>query len=133
MAPSVLAALIVILAVADGLIHLALDVFVFQFNFSRGPLPILFLLNCLGYLTLAGVFLATRNGPIARRRWLDVVLIVFALATLVGWFVVTGGRGNPFNLGYTSKVVEVVLIVLALLHWRSLAATPTTVGVLQRE
>ena len=126
MSPSLLNAVIPALAVIDGLIHFALVVFVFRFDFSRGQLPVLFLLNGIGYLVLAGAFLASRASPLARRRLVDAALAIFALATLVGWFWFTQGRGNPFNLGYTSKTVEVVLIVLVALHLRSLAGTPTT-------
>jgi len=68
----------------------------------------------------------------ARRRLLDAALAAFALVSIVGWFYFTGGRGNPFNLGYTSKVVEVILLVVLALHLRSLADTPSTTTTARR-
>jgi hypothetical protein len=126
MSPALLEAAIVLLALADGLIHLTLVTVIFRFDFSRGgPLPYLFLLNFICYVALAGLFWASRNGPVARRRLVDLVIAGFALVTFVAWWYFTGGRGNPMNLGYTSKVIEVLLFGAALYHWRSLGAART--------
>lgn len=84
------------------------------------PLPLdqMLLLNGVGYLVLLLVFWL---GPsiLGRRRWLiDVLLMVYALATIFVWYYV--GMPNPMNLGYVSKAIEVVLIVALLLHLRVL-------------
>ncbi len=121
MTAAALEALIALLMFADGLIHLALDIVVFSFDFSRGgPLPYLFLLNFFAYMGLAALFLVSRRALAARRRVIDLVIAAFALVTFVAWWYFTGGRGNPMNLGYTSKTIEVVLFVLVLVHWRSI-------------
>ena len=127
MTPAVFEGLIAILVLADGLIHLALDIVVLSFDFSRGgPLPYLFLLNFFAYMSLAALFLVSRRAPAGRRRVVDLVIAAFALVTFVAWWYFTGGRGNPLNLGYTSKTIEAVLFVLVLVHWRSLNRVVST-------
>ena len=119
---------VVILAVADGLLHLALEFVLFRGNVfgplpfpSPFPLPInrLFALNFVGYLVLAVAFWYAPRflGP---RRWLvDVVLIVYAVLSIVGW--VQTGMPNPQGLGYLAKALEVALIVALAVHaWRVL-------------
>ena len=117
---------IVILAIADGLLHLALDFVLFRGNLfgalpfpSPFPLPLnrLFVLNFVGYLVLAVAFWYAPRflGP---RRWLvDVVLMVYSVLSVVGWFQV--GMPNPRGLGYLSKALEAALIVALAVHaWR---------------
>jgi len=114
-------ALIVLLALADGVLHGSLDILLFHGDFSRGgPLPILFLLNLVGFVVLAALFVVSRNAPVARRRLVDIAIAVFAVLTFAGWIFFTRGRANPMNLGYTARVIEVVLVVLVLVHLRSL-------------
>ncbi len=109
---------IIILAIADGILHLALNFALFRGNFfgplpfpSPFPLPLnqLFSLNFVGYVVLALAFwYGTRVlGP---RRWLvDVVLLAYAVLSIVGWVQI--GMPNPQGLGYLSKALEVLLIV----------------------
>ncbi len=117
---------IVILAIADGLLHLALDFVLFRGNLfgalpfpSPFPLPLnlLFFLNLVGYVVLAAAFwFAPRFlGP---RRWrVDVVLIVYTMLSILGWVQI--GMPNPQGLGYLSKALEVGLIVALAVHaWR---------------
>jgi hypothetical protein len=119
---------VVILAIADGLLHLALDFVLFRGNVfgrlpfsSPFPLPLnqLFFLNLIGFVVLAAAFwFAPRFlGP---RRWLvDVVLIVYAMLSILGWVQI--GKPNPQGLGYLSKALEVGLIVALAVHaWRIL-------------
>jgi hypothetical protein len=117
---------IIILATADGLLHLALDFVLFRGNLfgalpfpSPFPLPLnrLFVLNFVGYVVLAAAFWYAPRflGP---RRWLvDVVLMVYSVLSVVGWFQV--GMPNPRGLGYLSKALEAALIVaLTVDGWR---------------
>ena len=117
--------LIVILAVADGVLHLALNFVLFGGNLF-GPLPFpspfplpfnqLFTLNFIGYLVLA---LGFWFGPrlLGRRFWLlDVVLIVYAALSIIGWVQI--GMPNPSGLGFLSKAFEVVLIGALIVHMR---------------
>src|SRR4051794_27915760 len=110
--------LIVILALADGILHFALNWVLFRGNvLGRLPFPSpwplamnhLFVLNLVGYVVLAVAFWF---GPrlLGNRRWvLDVALIVFTLLSIGGWLQI--GRPNPNGLGYIAKALEVVLIV----------------------
>ncbi len=133
---AVLRAIIAVLALADGTLHLLLDFVLFRGNFfgspfpagprpgtppgrtgpppTRGlpiPLPLneLFLLNFIGAVILVLVFWFSRRW-LAERRWIvDVVMIIYAATTFVAW--VLFGRPNPMGLGYLSKGIELVLIV----------------------
>ncbi len=83
-------------------------------SFIPIPLPILFLLNFIGYIVLVTALYL----PVLRRyqrivRWL---LIVFAAVTIIAWFLVTGG--SPNLLAYIDKPIEVALIVLLLIEDR---------------
>ena len=117
---------VIILAIADGLLHLLLDFMFFGSNLfaalpfpSPFPLPLnrLFALNFVGYLVLAVAFWYAPRflGP---RRWLvDVVLMVYSVLSVIGWVQV--GMPNPRGLGYISKALEAALIVaLAVDAWR---------------
>ena len=119
---------VIILAIADGLLHLLLDFMFFGSNLfgalpfpSPFPLPLnrLFALNFVGYLVLAGAFWYAPRflGP---KRWgVDVVLTVYTVLSIVGW--VQSGRPNPHGLGYLAKALEVALIVALAVHaWRVL-------------
>jgi hypothetical protein len=88
------------------------------------PLPILFLLNGIGYLVLVSALYLPqlhRYQPIV--RWL---LIIFAAVTIIMYFAIAGFRFNP--VGYLAKVVEVALIVLLLIEGRQLARSATSSG-----
>src|SRR4051794_20505463 len=98
----VLRVIIVLLALADGILHLMLDYVLFRGNFlgplsfpSPFPLPMnqLFVLNLVGYVVLAVVFWF---GPrlLGERHWLiDVVLIGFSALTIIAWLQI--GSPNP--------------------------------------
>jgi Na+-translocating ferredoxin:NAD+ oxidoreductase RnfA subunit len=118
---------IVALAVADGLIHLALVVAFSRTinlaNFQQSR----FVLNFLAYVLLAGAFLVVRRRSLNARRVVDALLALLTLATLVAWLL-NGRFPNPSGLGYTSKLIEIVLIVAVALHAASLGrkASPAT-------
>jgi hypothetical protein len=117
---------IVVLALADGILHLALNQVLFRGNFF-GPLPfqtpwvlpmnILFVLNFVGYAALAAVFWYAPRYMGARRWLLDAVIIVYALLSIAAWIQLRSP--NPQGLGYLSKTLEVALIVALAVHgWR---------------
>ncbi len=133
---AVLRAIIAVLALADGTLHLLLDFVLFRGNFFGSPFPAgprpgappgrtgppparglsiplqlneLLLLNFIGAVILVLVFWFSRRW-LAERRWIvDVVMIIYAATTFVAW--VLFGRPNPMDLGYLSKGIELVLIV----------------------
>ena len=105
----------VVLAVADGVLHLALDVVLFRGRFFANQLSILFLLDFVGYIVLAAAFLF-RERLLGNRAWLlNLLIAVYSLAAIVMWAQRNGP--NPMNLGYASKALEVLLIVAVAAHW----------------
>lgn len=100
--------IIILLTLATSLVHFWLGL--------MGPgVDILFTLNGLGYLTLAVVGYVP-IAPLAKyqtpARW---ALVVFAAATILGWIFLNGLR---IPLGYITKAIEVVLIVLVVMDLR---------------
>lgn len=151
----ILPAIIAVLALADGVLHLSLDFILFRGNLfgSLGPppgapppganpppslpLPLnqLFVLNFLGYVALALLMWFGRER-LGSWYWLvDVALLVMVALTMGGWFQMR--RPNPMNLGYLSKSVEVLLAITVLVHlWsfigqRRLSSPPRDVDVLR--
>ncbi len=95
---------VITLTIGTALIHLYLGLQGFP----------LFILNCLGYLTL----LAALTLPIPRishhRSLTRRVLIGYAALTIFLWILV--GARNP--IGYTDKAIELTLIALLLIEAR---------------
>jgi hypothetical protein len=141
-----LAILITILALADGLLHFSLDFLLFRGNLlgrlgpppgaapppSGGggppqfPLPLnqLFVLNLVGYVVLLLVFwfIAPRLGNWA---WVvDAVFILYVAIIFAGWLSI--GGPNPQGLGYLSKTLEILLVIALLAHMWSLVARTRT-------
>ena len=98
-AGALLTAAIVGLALATAYIHLTLG-------------GLLFTLNGLGYLGLAGLFVIGAAVPIAlvrRFSWFPrVALIGYAAMTIAAYLVM----GPYFSLGFVAKGIEVALIAL---------------------
>lgn len=138
----ILRIVIVILALADGVLHLLLDFILFggrngppagarpaPLPGSPLPLPgsrppgarpfalpvplnVLFLLNFIGEVVLVLLFWF---GPrwLGRKRWVvDVIMILYAAVTFVAWVIF--GQPNPMGLGYLSKGLEIALIIALL-------------------
>jgi len=143
LANRILPAIISVLALADAVLHLALDAVLFRGNFlgplvpppgaqaPAGPGPLvplplplnqMFVLNFVGYLVLVALFwfIVRRFG--GGRWWMDVVFIVYIAAAFLAWMEV--GGPNPRGLGYLSKSIELVLVVALLTHlWLLLRPT----------
>ncbi|HEY3118765.1 MAG TPA: hypothetical protein VGK54_18645, partial [Chloroflexota bacterium] len=130
---------ITLLALVDAALHFALDFILFRgqvwgdpfANLPPGatpppqplPLPLneLFVLNAVGYLVLVVAFwLAPRW--LGRWSWLvSLAILGYAVAAIVGWMMY--GKPNPNGLGYTSKAIEVVLVLIAAGYaWRTARA-----------
>ena len=80
---------------------------------------VLFILNGLGYLTLLAAYflpidLARENHNLI--RWL---FIAFTLVTIVAWIVMGDKSWPAGSLGYLTKVIEVVLVILLLVDRQS--------------
>ena len=94
-----LTAAIVVLALTAGVIHLTLGALMFK-------------LNALGYFVLTSglVLFEVWNNPwVVRFRWAPrVALIGYASASIVAWMIV----GGFYTLGYVTKGIEALLIVL---------------------
>ena len=116
---------IVVLAVLDGALHLWLNQALFRGNFFGpqqfpSPFPLqmnhMFTLNFVGYVILAILFWFS-GRLLGSRRWLiDVVMIVYAALSIIGWLMI--GGPNPQGLGYISKALEVALIIALAVHMR---------------
>ncbi|MCC6178402.1 MAG: hypothetical protein IT305_24110 [Chloroflexi bacterium] len=118
--------LIVVLALADGILHFALNFVLFRGNLlgplpfqSPFPLPLnqLFTLNLIGYVMLVAAFWYAPRF-LGSRRWLmDLVLIVYTALSIIGWAYI--GMPNPRGLGYVAKGLEIALIAALAAHiWR---------------
>ena len=79
---------------------------------------LLFLLNALGYVTLAAL-LVLPIGFLQRLRPLVLLALMgYAAATIVGWLIM----GPYFTLAYVTKAIEVGLIgLIAIELWRTRA------------
>jgi hypothetical protein len=144
---ALLAGLITLLALADGVLHLSLDFVLFRGNvFGRlgpppgapppppgggggGPPPLplplnqLFALNLIGYAVLVLLlwFVAPRLGTWS---WLvDAAFLVYVALVFAGWLRL--GAPNPMGfLGYLSKFIELVLVLAVLARlWTTVTAS----------
>jgi hypothetical protein len=84
---------------------------------------VLFILNGLGYLTLLAAYflpidLARNNHNLV--RWL---FVVFVLVTILAWIVMGDKSWPAGSLGYLTKLVEIVLIILLLVDRQTDQAT----------
>lgn len=73
-----------------------------------------FLLNFAGFVILAALFLALLRAARPLRAAVDVVLILMAAATLYAWNAM--GHANPRGLGVWGLIAEGGLIILAAIH-----------------
>jgi hypothetical protein len=138
-----LAVIMTVLALADGALHLSLDFVLFRGNLfgqlgpptpppgGGGPPAFLvplnqaFVLNLLGYLALVLIlwFVGPRLGT---WRWLvDALVVVYVAIVFIAWL--NFGAPNPRGLGYLSKTIEVLLIVVSLVRlWADVQASRGT-------
>jgi hypothetical protein len=110
-----LLAVMIVLALVDGALHFAIDAFVNK-TFTNLPYGPLFVALPIGYLVLIALLLMTRSGSIATHRLVAAALVIYAAIPLVAYFVLTGGRYNPFQLATITKPVEVALIVVGVVY-----------------
>jgi len=139
-----LAVIITLLALADGVLHLSLDYVLFRGNlFGRlGPPPgapspppggggapaflvplnQAFVLNFCGYLALVLIlwFVGPRLGT---WQWLvDALVAIYVVAVFIAWL--NFGAPNPRGLGYLSKTIEILLIIVSLVRlWADIVST----------
>lgn len=151
-----LSGLIALLALAIGILHFALDFVLFGGRFigraapaprpaasapspspPPGPppgigrligphLPELFVANLFLFVMLAIIFLLVSRGRPTTRAVVDVLLVLAAVATLVGWYGI--GRPNPRGLGQWAVTLEFALIAAALVHSVIVARRPQGSG-----
>lgn len=100
--------LAVVLAAVTGAVHLYLFA-------TQGWIP--FLLAGLGFFGAIGLILTLP----AYRPWLYLTGIPYTLAQMVGWYVVEqpAGLGDVSGLAAFDKLVQILLIVLLVLLYRS--------------
>jgi len=118
---------IVILALADGVLHLALDVVLYKGRLFQSTLSELFLLNFIGAVVLVAVFLLSLRWH-TRWHWVaDVVLIGYAAAAVAAWLY--SGSPDLLGLGYLSKAIEIGLIGALLVDLWSTGPRPACLPV----
>ncbi len=102
---------IILLSVITALIHLYLGVRGFMMG-RGGPLPILFMLNFVGYIVLVtALYLPALQRIQSITRW---ILIAYTTVTIIMWYLMAG---RPSGIeDYVDKLVEVVLIILLLVE-----------------
>ena len=143
----ILPALIAVLAVADGAVHLYLDAVLFRGNFFGPlgpppgapspppgapppgppiplPLPLnqMFVANFVGYVVLIALMWFAFRSLGRWRWWIDVPLVVYTAVVFLAWWQF--GRPNPMGLGVLSKTIEVVLVLTLLVHIWLLSRKP---------
>ena len=107
---------ITLLAVITALIHLNLGVRFLMIGLG-GPLPILWILNFVGYIVLVtALYLPPLQGIQSITRW---ILIAYTALTVILWYLI--GISHADLEAYVDKLVEVVLIILLLVEafWSS--------------
>ncbi len=103
---------IILTALATALIH-----------FSLLFPDVLFILNGLGYLTLLAAYLLPVDLAKANHNLIRWVFIAFTLVTILAWVAIGDKSWPAGSLGYLTKIIEVVLIILLLID-RQPAQTP---------
>jgi hypothetical protein len=147
-ATRILAWLITLLALADGVLHFSLDYLLFGGNVfgtlgpppgaspppgGGGPPPFplplnqLFALNLVGYVALILIFWFVAPRLSARRWLMDVLLILYVGLIFAGWLRI--GGPNPRGLGYLSKSIEILLVVALLAHAWTLLGRARSPGI----
>jgi hypothetical protein len=142
-----LTALLVLLALAVGILHLALDFVLFRGNIlgrlgpppgappppngGGGGLPSfpfglqlnqMFFANLVVFVVLALLMLAAMRAQPVLPRVVDVLLIAATLYTLYGWNNLR--RPNPQGLGQIAVSLEIALIVVAVAHFFAVNRRP---------
>jgi heme A synthase len=145
----ILPAIISVLALADGALHIALDEILFRGNFFGRfgpppgaapppganrppgppiplPLPLnqMFVLNFVGYVVLVVFMWLAFRRLHGWRWWVDVPLLVYVAVVFLAW--VEFGGPNPMGLGYLSKGIEIILFVALLAHIWLVARRPVS-------
>lgn len=111
MSKSALRTIIILATLFTATVHLVvLNIVVFR---EKGSIDPLFTPNGIGYLVLLWLFLANPSFVAKRRYLLYYAYMLFAAATIVAFFIF-GSMTDP--LGWTTKVVELILIVALWLH-----------------
>ena len=105
----------IVLAVVDAVLHFAIDAFVNR-TFTNLPYGPLFVALPIGYIVLIVLLLRTHSASITTQRLVTAALAIYAAIPLVAYFVLTGGRYNPFQLATISKPIEVALIGVSLIY-----------------
>ena len=134
---------ITLLALADGALHLTLDIVIFRGNFfgSLGPppgapppgarpgpplpmpLPLnqMFLLNLVGYVLLAALFWFVLSRHRRWLRWVVALMTAYVAIVFLAWLEY--GAPNPQGIGYISKSIEAVLVIALLSYGWMLSRT----------
>jgi hypothetical protein len=100
--------LIIILTLFTALVHLV--------ALNLGGIQPLFVLNGLGYFALLGALLW--RIPAGRERLVHYAFMAYTAVTIVAWVFV----GTRSMLGYSTKLVEVLLIVFLWLNLQRVSA-----------
>lgn len=77
-------------------------------------LPVLFYLNFIGYIVLAGALYLP--ALVRYQRVIRWILIFYTAITILAWYLITHAQPNP--IAYIDKPIELALIILLLIDDR---------------
>jgi len=97
---------IIVLTLATAVVHLLL-------GFSFGAI---FILNAIGYLGLLGLLYLPLPMVAPYHTAVRWALIIYTVLTIVAWLII--GLHDAGLLAYTTKLIEVVLIILLFMEGR---------------
>lgn len=105
---------IIVLTLITAAIHLGLTIVL------SGAMQIMFVLNGVGYLVLMWALLWPPAFLKGMRDLVHYAFLAFTLTTVVGYFAVNGIKADV--LGWTDKIVEILLMLAVWFHKDKAAA-----------
>lgn len=111
MSRSALRSSIIVLTLITAIVHLVV--------LNLGGIDPLFTLNGIAYLVLLWAFINPPGFLQDQETLLHIAFIGFAIITIIAFILFNGPEQPTANLGYFTKVDEILLVVALALHMNS--------------